>query len=110
MVADFVTREAYSHEEISCGFWPGSGVIQEPAFYAYAYPEPPGFKAAQVQPAKAFYSPEFGEFILRYDDMRAADRPEESLLAFLDSTYAAGAELGRWNRQELERPVATPAK
>ncbi len=103
LVADFVTREAYSHEVISCGFWPGSGVIQEPAFYAYAYPEPTGFKAAAVQPAQAFYSPDFAEFVLRYEDMRTADRPDEALLSFAQSTYAAGAELGGWNRSELDR-------
>jgi hypothetical protein len=103
LVADFVTREAYSHEVISCGFWPGSGVIQEPAFYAYAYPEPAGFREAPVQPAAAFYSPDLGEFILRYDDMRAAERPEEALLAFARSTYASAAELGGWARAELER-------
>ncbi len=106
LVADFVTREAYSHEVISCGFWPGSGVIQEPAFYAYAYPEPPGFKEARVEPSQAFYSPEFGEFILRYDDMRTAERPEQVLLAFARSTYAAGADLGGWPRAGLERTKA----
>ncbi len=108
LVADFVTREAYSHEVISCGFWPGSGAIQEAAFYAYAYPEPSGFKAAHVQPAQAFYSPELGEFMLRYDDMRAADQPERALLAFLSSTYEAGAELGGWPRADLERSQAVP--
>jgi hypothetical protein len=107
LVADFVTHEAYSHEVISCGFWPGSSsVIQEPAFYAYAYPEPPGFKQAPVQPSKAFYSPDFGEFILGYDDMRAAERPDQALLAFAQSTYAAAAELGGWPREDLERPPA----
>jgi hypothetical protein len=103
LVADFVTREAYSREVISCGFWPGSGAVPEPAFYAYAYPEPPGFKEAQVQPPKAFYSPEFGEFILHYDNVRTAARPAEALLAFAQSTYAAAAELGGWERAELER-------
>ena len=106
LVADFVTHEAYSHEVSSLGFWPGSGALPEPAFYAYAYPEPAGFKAAQIQPPPAFYSPEFGEFILRYDDMRAAERPEEALLAFAQSTYAAAAELAGWPRADLERSPA----
>ena len=105
LVADFVTREAYSHEVSSCGFWPGGGAIQEPAFYAYAYPEPSGYRQAQIQPAGAFYSPEMGEYILRYDDVRAAARPEETLLAFLHSTYAAAADLGNWDRAALERPA-----
>lgn len=105
-VGDFVMREAYSHEVISVGFWPGSGAVQEPAFYAYAYPEPVGFKEAQVEPAQAFYHTGFGEFILRYDDMRAAPKPEEALLVFAESTYAAAAELAGWPRADLER---TPA-
>lgn len=103
LVADFVTREAYSHEVSSCGFWPGGGAVPEPAFYAYAYPEPAGFKVARVEPPQAFYSRELGEFILRYDDMRAAARPDEALLAFADSTYAAAADLGGWPRADLER-------
>jgi Family of unknown function (DUF5996) len=106
LVADFVTREAYSHEVISCGFWPGSGAVSEPAFYAYAYPEPPGLKEAPVQPPKAFYSRDLGEFILRYDDVRAAERPEEALLAFAQSTYAAAADRANWDRGELERSPA----
>ena len=103
LVADFVTREAYSHEVISVGFWPGGGAVPEAAFYAYAYPEPAGFKTAQIQPRQAFYSTDFGEFILRYDDVRAAERPDEALLAFAQSTYEAGARLGGWERAELER-------
>jgi hypothetical protein len=105
-VADFVTHEAYSHEVSSLGWWPGSSALPEPAFYAYAYPEPAGFSAAQIQPSQAFYSTEFGEFILRYEDMRAAERPEEALSAFAQSTYAAAADLAGWPRPDLERPAS----
>ncbi len=101
--ADAVTREGYSHEVISAGFWPGSGAIAEPAFYAYAAPEPPGFKTARIGPPAAFYSPDFNEFILKYEDVRRAPSPRETLLEFLQSTYDAGATLGDWNRAELER-------
>ena len=101
--ADAVTREGYSHEVISAGFWPGSGAVAEPAFYAYAAPEPPGFKTAGVGPAAAFYSADFSEFILKYDDVRRAASPRQALLEFLQSTYDAGAELGHWDRAELER-------
>ena len=100
---DAVTREGYSHEVISAGFWPGSGAITEPAFYAYAAPEPAGFKDARVEPAAAFYSPDFNEFLLKYDDVRRAASPREALLQFLQTTYDAGASLGNWNRAELER-------
>ncbi len=103
--ADAITREGYSHEVISAGFWPGSGAITEPAFYAYAAPEPPGFKDARVGPAAAFYSPDFNEFIVKYDDVRRAISPREALLQFLQTTYDAGAALGNWNRAELERPA-----
>jgi hypothetical protein len=105
LVADFVTHEAYSHEVSSVGFWPGGGAVAEPAYYAYAYPEPPGYKTAAVQPTQAFYSQEFGEFILRYDDVRTAARPDEALLAFAESTYVAAADLGKWPREELERAM-----
>jgi hypothetical protein len=101
--ADSITREGYSHEVISAGFWPGSGPMTEPAFYAYAAPEPAGFKTAPVRPAAAFYSPDFNQFILKYDDVRRATSPREALLQFLHSTYDAGAALGDWNRAELER-------
>jgi hypothetical protein len=100
--ADAITREGYSHEVISAGFWPGSGAIA-PSFYAYAAPEPAGFKTAKVQPAEAFYSQDLSEFLLEYDDVRNAASPRQALLDFLQSTYAAGATLGRWNREELER-------
>ncbi|MBV8400223.1 MAG: hypothetical protein JOZ17_16005, partial [Acetobacteraceae bacterium] len=102
-VADHVTREAYSHEVSSCGFWPGNGGFGQPAFYSYAYPEPPGFAAAQVGPATAYYSPEFREFILPYDTVRQAAAPEQAVLQFLESTYAAAADLGHWDRASLER-------
>ncbi len=107
--ADPITREGYSHEVISAGFWPGSGAIAEPAFYAYAAPEPAGFKDAHVDPAAAFYSPDFSEFILKYDDVRRAVSPRDALLQFLQTTYDAGAALGSWNRAELERPAARAA-
>jgi len=100
--ADPITREAYSHEVISAGFWPGGGEVKGAAFYAYAAPEPNGFKAASVRPAKAFYSP-LGEFLLMYDDVRQSVNPEQALLEFLQSTYEAGANLGAWPRKELER-------
>jgi hypothetical protein len=98
-------REAYSHEVISHGFWPGSGPILEPAFYAYAVPEPPGFKEAAVRPAAAYYHREMGEFVLPYEAVRTAASPEQEILAFVDSTYARGAELGKWDRAALERTV-----
>jgi len=101
--ADAVERESYSHEVISHGFWPGSGALTAPAFYAYAAPEPAGFKNAPVQPAAAFYSADFSEFILSYEAVRAAKSPEADLMAFLTSTYNAGADLAHWNRTELER-------
>lgn len=101
--ADQITREAYSHEEISCGFWPGSGKITAPAFYCYAYPEPAGFKTASVHPASAFYNADLGEFLLMYDDIRHANSPEQVLMDFLQSTYEAAATLAQWDRQALER-------
>ncbi|HEX6739358.1 MAG TPA: DUF5996 family protein, partial [Vicinamibacteria bacterium] len=100
---DRVTREAYSHEVSSAGFWPGGGPIPHAAFYSYAYPPPPGFAEAAVEPAAAFYSKELGEFLLPYDAVRQAESPDEVLLAFLESTYAAAADLGGWDRAALER-------
>jgi hypothetical protein len=100
---DRVGREAYSHEVISHGFWPGSGAISYPAFYAYAAPEPAGFGGAAVRPAAAFYSADFKEFILPYEAVRTAPSPESDLHAFLTTTYDAGANLAKWNRSELER-------
>jgi hypothetical protein len=104
---DWVTREAYSHEVSSCGFWAGGGAIAYPAFYAYAYPEPAGFSAARVLPARAFYSQELREFILPYEAVRGAGAPDAALLDFLQTTYEAAATLGAWDRRSLERP-ATP--
>lgn len=101
--ADSITRESYSHEVISHGWWPGSGAITEPAFYAYAAPEPDGFKNAPVEPAAAFYSPDFSEFILPYDAVRTAASPEDALYRFLRTTYDAGATLAGWDRGSLER-------
>ena len=104
--ADSITREAYSHEVISAGFWPGGGAIQGPAYYAYAAPEPAGFAEAHVGPAKTFYHAQMHEFFLMYDDVRRAPSPKAALMEFLQSTYEAGARLGNWNREELERPAA----
>jgi hypothetical protein len=101
--ADSITREAYSHEVSSVGFWPGGGDVKGAAFYAYAAPEPAGFGQYPVRPAEAFYQPQLKEFILMYDDVRRAPAPRETLMAFLQSTYDAGAELGKWNRTELEK-------
>jgi hypothetical protein len=100
--ADPITREAYSHEVISAGFWPGGGDVKGAAFYAYAAPEPPAFKTAPVRPERAFYSP-LGEFLLMYDDVRQSTDPENGLLDFLQSTYEAAANLGKWPRADLER-------
>jgi hypothetical protein len=104
---DRVTREAYSHEVSSCGFWSGTSPIDFPAFYAYAYPQPEGFAAAPVAPDGAFYSADFGEFILPYDAVRTSADPDRTLLAFLQSTYAAAADLAKWDRAALERPLAS---
>jgi hypothetical protein len=104
--ADSITREAYSHEVISAGFWPGGGDVKGAAFYAYAAPEPAGFAEAHVGPAKAFYHPQVHEFLLMYDDVRRASSQKAALLEFMQSTYDAGARLGNWNREELERPTA----
>jgi hypothetical protein len=97
-------REAYSHEVISHGFWPGGLQVLEPVFYAYAAPEPPGFKQAKVRPSAAFYHAELGEFLLPYDAVRTADSPEGAICAFIESTYEAGADLAKWDRKALERP------
>jgi hypothetical protein len=101
--ADSITREAYSHEVISAGFWPGGGDVKGAAFYVYAAPEPAGFSEQKVKPAEAFYHPQMKEFLLMYDDVRRAALPRQALLDFLQSTYEAGANLAHWNRQELER-------
>jgi hypothetical protein len=104
-MADWVTREAYSHEVSSCGFWAGSDST-EALFYAYAYPEPEGFSNYPVQPQEAFYSSQMQEFILPYEAVRQADDPDALLLAFLQSTYEAAANLGHWERATLERTAA----
>jgi len=103
-LSDAIVREAYSHEVSSAGFWPGGGVIEYPAFYSYAYPEPAGFRSAPVRPQAAFYSDALHEFILPYDAVRTAEAPEESLLDFLQSTYNAAADSGNWDRTALECP------
>jgi hypothetical protein len=106
--ADPITKEAYSHEVISHGFWPGDGeVIKDAAFYAYAAPEPKGLKDQRVLPAKAFYNNEKNEFFLMYDDVRLADSPEQTLLDFCQSTYEAGATLANWDRADLERQTSS---
>ena len=101
--ADSITREAYSHEVSSAGFWPGGGEIKGPAFYSYAAPEPPGFAEQRVLPPAAFYHPQMKEFLLMYDDVRTADSPKTALMDFLQSTYNAAADCGHWDRKALER-------
>lgn len=101
-LADWVTRLAYSHEVSSCGFWPGGGLVLEPAFYAYAYPEPEGFKNYPVRPASAYYHHDMREFLLPYETLRRSANPEAMLLEFAQSTYEAGAERGNWDRDALE--------
>jgi hypothetical protein len=103
--ADSITREAYSHEAISHGFWPGGGPVPGPAFYSYTAPEPPGLKEARVRPASAFYSKEMSEFLLMYDDVRSSASPEDALVEFMQSTYEAGANLAKWDRTALERTL-----
>jgi hypothetical protein len=103
--ADSITREAYSHEVSSAGFWPGGGDIKGPAFYSYAAPEPVGFAQGSVLPQAAFYHPQMKEFLLMYDDVRAAASPKTALMEFLQSTYDAAADLGKWDRKSLERQV-----
>ena len=106
-VPDRVTRDAYSHEVSSAGFWPGGTTAPYPFFYSYAYPEPKGFAGATVQPASARYDTTLHEFVLPYDDMRQAADPERALLAFLESTYVAAADFGAWDRSSLEVPHDT---
>ena len=101
--ADRIMRESMSHEEISCGFWPGNEGFPTPAFFAYAAPAPPGLSTASIRPATAFYRHEMGEFLLHYDDVRDALSPEQALLEFFQSNYEAGATLAHWDREALER-------
>ena len=105
---DAVACEAYSHEVSSAGFWPGSGAIDYPAFYAYAYPEPADFRSASVKPDAAFFSEAAGEYILPYDAVRTADDPDRALLAFLQSTYEAAANAAKWDREALECDSGQP--
>jgi hypothetical protein len=98
-----VIVEAYSHEVSSCGFWPGGGWVNEPVFYAYAYPEPQGFKEYPIRPKEAFYHEAMREFMLPYDVVRTSDSHDEVLMAFLQSTYEAAAIGGKWDRHILER-------
>ncbi len=100
---DFVTREAYSHEVSSCGFWPGGGAVPYAAFYSYAYPEPAGFSETPIKPAAAFYSADLREFILPYEAVRQSESPDDVLLEFLQGTYEAAANLSIWDRKSLER-------
>ncbi len=101
--ADAITREAYSHAVISHGFWPGGGAVQSPSFYAYAAPEPEGFRQAPIQPAGAYYDTNFNEYLLPYDAVRTSASPAEDLTAFLQTTYDAAADLAGWDRPKLER-------
>jgi hypothetical protein len=106
-LANWVMREAYSHEVSSCGFWPGGGAVASPAFYAYAYPQPPGFADASVHPGGACWDEDLGEFLLPYDAVRQENAVDDRILDFLESTYAAAADLAHWDRAALERrPVA----
>src|SRR5258705_4436343 len=105
---DAVASEAYSHEESSAGFWPGSGAIDYPAFYSYAYPEPAGVPAVKVRPDAAFFSEAVGEFILPYDAVRTAADPDKALLDFLQSTYEAAAVAGKWDRDAVECDQGQP--
>lgn len=105
---DEVTREAYSHEVSSAGFWPGGGGVEEAMFYSYAYPAPDGFAAAKVEPEGARYHDQLGEFVLPYDAVRSAADPSATLLRFLRSTYAAAADRGGWDRDALECELGAP--
>jgi hypothetical protein len=107
-LADDVVCEAYSHEVSSAGFWPGSGAIEYPAFYSYAYPEPAGFRAARIRPIGAFFSETTGEFILPYEAVRTASEPDRTLLEFLQSTYEAAANAAQWDRGALECTPGRP--
>ena len=102
--ADWVMQEAYSHEVSSAGFWPGSG-LGEPAFYSYVYPEPEGFRTWENIPEEAYFLESMGEYILSYEVMRKADNPDKLLLDFFQSTYEAAAELGNWDRKNLEKSL-----
>jgi Family of unknown function (DUF5996) len=98
-----IMQEAYSHEVISAGWWTGGGEIKDAAFYCYAAPEPEGFAKQKVRPETALYQQQLGEFLLLYEDVRRSSSPTATLLDFLESTYEAGATLGKWDRRALER-------
>jgi hypothetical protein len=102
---DRMQQEAYSHEVISAGWWPGNGGYGTPAFYCYAAPVPDGLAARPVRPGA--WDPALGEFVLKYDDVRTAASPDDTLMSFLETTYVAGAEAAKWDRKALERPIAT---
>jgi len=103
---DWVAREAYSHEVNSCGFWPGGPALPSAIFYAYAYPEPAGFTSATLRPDTAYYHTQLREFVLPYDEVRQAQSPDDMLMDFCQSTYEAAANLGNWDRAELESALA----
>jgi hypothetical protein len=107
---DDVTREAYSHEVSSAGFWPGGGGTDFAAFYSYSYPSPDGFADAQVEPAGAYFDRKLGEYLLPYDVVRKSSEPEATLMAFLESTYRAAADAGRWDRAALECSIGYPLR
>jgi hypothetical protein len=107
---DWVAKEAYSHEVSSAGFWPGADQVPFPLFYSYAYPEPGGFGDATVRPADAYYHRDLREFVLPYDALRSSANPDQALLDFLQSTYAAAADLAKWDRQELEKNSPSTAE
>ena len=104
--ADVITREAYSHEVISHGWWPGQGPLGKPAFYSYTAPAPEGLGEAKLRPEQAFYSKDLSEFLLFYDDVRTAPNPDAALMDFMQTTYEAGANLANWDRSSLERSIA----
>ena len=105
-----MTREAYSHEVSSAGFWPGGPGVDEAVFYSYAYPEPRGFREAAVRPPQARFDSGLGEFLLPYDAVRTAPDPDAALLAFLGSTYAAAADAAGWDRAALECELGEPRR
>ena len=107
---DAVTREAYSHEVSSAGFWPGGNGVEFPAFYSYAYPKPAGFETARPSPGAAYFDEKLGEFLLPYDAVRRSPAPEATLMEFLESTYRSAADLAGWDRGSLECSEGVPRK
>jgi hypothetical protein len=104
--ADAMTREAYSHEVISCGFWPGDRRFKHPAFYAYSAPSPAGLNLKAIRPESAYWDEQLLEFILKYDNARTSERPDRSIFEFCESAYEAAADLAGWDRSSLERRSA----